>query len=774
MSEVDLNIQGMTCSSCAARVSKKLNAVPGSTATVNFALNSAHVECPDEVTAAELIEAVESAGYHATIAQPVGQVWPPGDAAHAGPADDADSSHPVDHTAHTHALAQQMDHGDHSGHAVAAITVRLWVAIILSVPVVAVSMIPPLHFDGWKWFAFTLATPVVWYSAWPFHVSTIRNARHGATTMDTLVSIGVIAAYVVSAFGVLGIGDVYLEVATAVTTFLLLGRWLEARAKDRSGAALRALLELGAKDVAVIGADGSERRVPITDLQAGDSFRVRPGEKIATDGVVVSGASDIDESMLTGEPVPVSVTAGSQVTGATVNVDGTLVVRATKVGKDTRLAQIAALVSRAQTGKAPVERLADRVSAIFVPIVLVIAAVTFIGWIFAARNLSEAFLAAVAVLVVACPCALGLATPTAVLVGTGRGARLGILIKGPQVLENTRRADVIVLDKTGTITSGQMSLAAVHPAAGVDAGQLLAYAASAEAGSEHPIASAIVAGAKTTGIDLEPTTDFEAVRGQGATALVGGERVFVGRDKWVMGELAAAHGEGGALLSIGSPMPTEVSAQLDAAEASGRTAIVVAWRGLIRGVVAVSDTIKPSSAAAIAELRELGLRPLLLSGDNSRAAAAVAAEVGIAASDVMAPVTPEGKIDAVEQLQAQGHSVAMVGDGVNDAAALAAADLGLSMGTGTDVAIEAGDLVLVRGDLRSAADAIRLSRATLRVIKQNLFWAFAYNVAMVPLAAFGLINPMFAGFAMAASSVLVVTNSLRLNRFRAWSTKPGP
>ena len=762
MAAVDLDIQGMTCASCAARVSKKLNAVPGATATVNFALGSAHVECPDGVSPAEFVAAVESAGYRAST------VMPAGPTVSASNIDQAASAGNAGH-------AQQVNRGDHSKHAVAGITVRLWVAIVLSAPVVAVSMIPPLQFDGWKWFAFILATPVVWYSAWPFHVSTIRNARHGATTMDTLVSIGVVAAYVVSAFGVLGYGDVYLEVATAVTTFLLLGRWLEARARDRSGAALRALLELGAKDVAVIGPDGSERRIPISDLQSGDSFRVRPGEKIATDGIVVSGASDIDESMLTGEPVPVSVAAGSQVTGATVNADGTLVVRATKVGEDTRLAQIAALVSRAQTGKAPVERLADRVSAIFVPIVLVIAAVTFVGWLLAAKNLSEAFLSAVAVLVVACPCALGLATPTAVLVGTGRGARLGILIKGPQVLEDTRRADVIVLDKTGTITSGRMSLAAVNPAAGVDAEQLLSYAASVEAGSEHPIAAAIVAGAKTAGIDLAAAADFQAVRGQGATAVINGERVLVGRDKWVLGELAAANGTAAAsLLSIGSPVPAEVSADLDAAEAVGRTVVVVAWRGIVRGVVAVSDTIKPSSAAAIAELRQLGLRPLLLSGDNSRAAAAVGAGVGIAPADVLAPVTPEGKIATVERLQAQGHSVAMVGDGVNDAAALAAADLGLSMGTGTDVAIEAGDLVLVRGDLRSAADAIRLSRATLRVIKQNLFWAFAYNVAMVPLAAFGVINPMFAGFAMAASSVLVVTNSLRLNRFRAWSTMPVP
>lgn len=762
-----MEIQGMTCASCAARISKKLNEVPGATATVNFALNSAHVEVPATTAATDLIKVVESAGYHARFA--------PGSALAGGGGPAAST----DHAGHEHAghpgpveHAEHASHADHSGHAVPGITVRLWVAIVLSIPVVATSMVPPLQFHGWQAVAFVLATPVVWYSAWPFHVSTIRNARHGATTMDTLVSIGVIAAYVVSIFGLLGHGHMYLEVATAVTTFLLLGRWLEARAKDRSGAALRALLKLGAKDVAIIDADGVERRVPVTQLHAGDMFRVRPGEKIATDGVVVSGSSDVDESMLTGEPVPVSVAGGDAVTGATVNVDGTLVVRATKIGSETRLAQIAALVTRAQTGKAPVERLADRVSAIFVPIVLVIAVVTFVGWILITRDLTAAFLSAVAVLVVACPCALGLATPTAVLVGTGRGARLGILIKGPQVLENTRRADVIVFDKTGTVTSGQMSLAAVSGTAGVDADQVLALAAAVEAGSEHAVAAAIVTGAKARGINVPTATNFEAIRGQGAKAIVNGDSVLVGRDQWVQAELAAGAANSGALMSIGSALPRDVSTQLDAAEAAGQTAVVVAWRGSVRGIVAVADTIKPSSPTAISELGSLGLRPMLLSGDNARAAKTVAAAVGIAADDVMAPVTPEGKIATVERLQREGHSVAMVGDGVNDAAALAAADLGLSMGTGTDVAIEAGDLVLVRGDLRSAADAIRLSRATLRVIKQNLFWAFAYNVAMIPLASFGLINPMFAGFAMAASSVLVVGNSLRLNRFRAWSTRP--
>lgn len=741
MVEVDLKVTGMTCASCAARVTRWLNEVPGATATVNFALGTARVECDDRTDPADLVSAVAAVGYGAQVVAAPGTVHTPG-AQHEPEVGGAERKH-------------DQAHHDSSAHGTVT-ALRLGVSIVLSAPVVAISMVPALHFAGWPLVVLVLATPVATYCAWPFHRAAVMNARHLATTMDTLVSIGVAAAYVVSVVGVVTDGDTYLEVAAAVTTFLLLGRWLEGRARDRSGAALRALLELGARDVAIIAPDGTETRVPIDRLHPGDEFRVRPGEKIATDGLVVSGTTYVDESMLTGEPVPVAVGPGDAVTGATINTDGSLVVRATRVGKETRLAQIAALVTAAQNGKAPVERLADRVSAVFVPVVLVIAGLTFVGWILTARDASEAFLAAVAVLVVACPCALGLATPTAVLVGTGRGARLGILIKGPQVLEDTRRVDVIVLDKTGTITTGRMGIAAVDAAPGIPPETLLAFAAAVERGSEHPLAAAVVREADARGVSSLAAADFAAVRGQGARATVDGNDVVVGRPEWVR-ETAVNDPRG---------IPPDLEEAVAAIEGRGNTAIAVAWGGEVRGVISVADGVKPAAAAAVSELRTLGLRPMLLSGDNIRAAQAVAAEVGILPDDVMAPVSPEGKIDEVQRLQRQGHAVAMVGDGVNDAAALAAADLGLSMGTGTDVAIEAGDLVLVRGDLQSAPDAIRLSRATLRIIKQNLFWAFAYNVAMIPLAAFGLVNPMLAGFAMAASSVLVVGNSLRLGRFR--------
>jgi len=628
---------------------------------------------------------------------------------------------------------------------------RLKVSVVFAVPVLAISMVPALQFAYWPWVAFALATPVVLWAAYPFHWSAWLNARHGAATMDTLVSLGVGAAYIWSVVELIRLGwlhaqhDVYFEVAAVVTTFILAGHFMEANAKSQASAALRALADLGAKEVAVLR-DGVEQTIPLQDLHAGDEFVVRPGEKIATDGVITAGGSAVDESMLTGESVPVDVAPGDSVTGATVNTSGRLVVRATAVGADTALAQMVRLVEEAQEGKANVQRLADRISAWFVPAVIVLAIATFIGWLVLTGDVETAFTAAVAVLIIACPCALGLATPTALMVGTGRGAQLGILIRGPEVLESTRQVDTIVLDKTGTVTRGEMSLVDVLPADGESRDDVLLTAAALEHASEHPVARAVVAGASG---DLPPLEHFASLAGLGVEGRVGGRDVVVGRP---------------ALLADRSlVLPPSLGAARETAEAQGRTAVAVGWDGQVRGLLVVADTVKDTSAAAVAELRDLGLRPVLLTGDNAAAARAVAAQVGI--DDVVAEVLPADKVAVVRDLQEQGRVVAMVGDGVNDAAALAQADLGIAMGTGSDVAIEAGDLTLVRGDLLLAADAIRLSRRTLRTIQGNLFWAFAYNVAGLPLAAAGLLNPMLAGAAMALSSVFVVTNSLRLRRF---------
>ncbi len=739
--DVELVIGGMTCASCAARVQKKLNKLEGVTASVNYATEKAWVTARPEVSVEQLIGTVEATGYTAEVPA-------------ASPAPRPDSDGDVDPA--TRALRR-----------------RLLVSAVLALSVLVLSMVPPLQFTDWQWLALVLASPVVVWGALPFHRAALINLRHRATTMDTLVSVGVLAAYGWSlwalflgdagmpgmrmsfSFTATGGDDIYLEVASAVTVFLLAGRYAEARAKRRSSAALRSLLELGAKDVAVLrGTD--EVRIPLDRLVVGDRFVVRPGEKIATDGRVESGRSAVDSSMLTGESVPVEVAEGADVVGATVNVGGRLVVRATRVGADTQLAQLATLVEAAQHGKAQVQRLADRVSAVFVPVVIVLALATLAGWWVVSGDVHAAFTAAVAVLIVACPCALGLATPTALMVGTGRGAQLGIVIKGPEVLESTRAVDTVVLDKTGTVTTGRMRLLEVLPSGGVDPDDLLATAAAVEAGSEHPVGAAIVTAARDRGLALASVEGFANDAGLGVTGTVpagGGTRsVVVGRPSL--------------LRQWSVPSDPAVATAVDAAQGNGRTAVVVAWDGVARGVLVVGDTVRSSSAAAIARLRELGLRPVLLTGDNARAAAAVAAEVGIDATDVVADVLPAGKVDAVRDLQARGAVVAMVGDGVNDAAALATADLGIAMGSGADVAIEASDLTLVRADLLAAVDAIRLSRRTLATIKGNLFWAFAYNVAAVPLAASGLLNPLIAGAAMAFSSVFVVTNSLRLRRFR--------
>jgi Cu+-exporting ATPase len=712
--EVELSIGGMTCASCAARVERKLNKVDGVTATVNYATEKAKVSYPEAMAAEDLVRVVEAAGYTASL-----------------PVPDAVEEDP------TGPLRQ-----------------RLIVSAALAVPVILLSMVPALQFTNWQWPALVLASPVVVWGALPFHRAAWTNLRHGAATMDTLISLGVGAAYLWSLYalffgdatvamsGMPGT-DIYLEVAAGVTTFILAGRYFEARSKRRSGAALRALLELGAKDVAVLR-DGVERRIPLASLRVGDQFVVRPGEKIATDGVVAEGGSAVDMSMLTGESVPVEVRPGDAVVGATVNAGGRLVVRATRVGADTQLAQMARLVEDAQNGKAAVQRLADKVSAVFVPVVIVLALATLVAWLATGHAAEAAFTAAVAVLIIACPCALGLATPTALLVGTGRGAQLGILIKGPEVLESTRRVDTVVLDKTGTVTAGRMSLVSVHVADGVDEAEALRLAGALEHASEHPIAKAVAAGALDRLGSLPTVDGFANAEGLGVQGTVDGRAVQVGR--W------------------GLPLDESLTAAKQAAERAGRTAVVVGWDGSARAVLVVADTVKPTSAAAVAGLKSLGLKPVLLTGDNADAARAVAAEVGI--DEVVAEVLPAGKVEVVAGLQRSGRVVAMVGDGVNDAAALARADLGLAMGTGTDVAIEAGDLTLVRGDLRAAVDAIRLSRRTLGIIKGNLFWAFAYNVAALPLAALGLLNPMIAGAAMAFSSVFVVSNSLRLRRFR--------
>jgi P-type Cu+ transporter len=734
---VDLEIGGMTCASCAAGIEKRLNRLEGVAASVNYATERCRVALSPGIARDDAVDAVirtvEDAGYRATL---------------PAPTDEGDAALPA-HDRHDHVATSHL-------------RTRLLVSIVLGVPVVAMGMIPSLQFRGWEWVSLALATPVVLWGGAPFHRMALMGLRHGRSTMDTLISVGTLAAYGWSLYVLVSGdpgGDLYLEVAAAVTVFILAGRYAEERAKRRSGAALRALLELGAKDVAVLrspttGGPLDEIRVPIADLAVGDRFVVRPGEKIATDGVVDEGTSAIDASLLTGEPVPVEVGPGDAVTGATVNAGGRLVVRATRVGADTALAQIGRMVTDAQSGKAPVQRLADRVSGVFVPVVIVIAVLTLVGWLVAGAAVTTAFSAAVAVLIIACPCALGLATPTALLVGTGRGAQLGILIKGPEVLESTRRIDTVVLDKTGTITSGRMGLVDVVAGPGVERSDVLRAAGALEDASEHPVARAIAAGAREDLGALPPVEQFENDRGRGVSGVVDGRRVLVGREQF--------------LTEAGAIVPLALSEARDAAELLGRTVVFAAWDGTARGTLVLSDTVKPTSAVAVERLRSLGLAPVVLTGDNERAARTVAAAVGI--DRVISEVLPADKVEVIRSLQDTGKVVAMVGDGVNDAAALAQADLGISMGTGTDVAIEAGDLTLVRGDLRVAADAVRLSRRTLATIKSNLFWAFAYNVAAIPLAAAGLLDPMIAGAAMALSSVFVVTNSLRLRRFRADAT----
>ncbi|MDN4599332.1 heavy metal translocating P-type ATPase [Leifsonia virtsii] len=741
--DVELEVGGMTCASCAMRIEKKLNRLEGVSATVNYATEKARVSLPDGMDVHAVIAEVEKTGYTAVLPQP------------AEPAV-ADSGDPE----------------------LKGLRNRLIGSVLLSVPVIVLAMVPALQFTYWQWLSLTLAAPVVVWGAWPFHKAALTNARHGAATMDTLVSLGTLAAFAWSLYALFfgtagmpgmthgfsftvaptdGAGNIYLEVASGVTMFVLAGRYFEKRSKRQAGAALRALLDLGAKDVGVIR-DGHEVRVPIDSVKVGDEFVVRPGEKVATDGVVIEGASAIDMSLLTGESVPVEVTEGDPVTGATVNAGGRLLVRATRVGADTQLAQMARLVEDAQSGKADVQRLADRISGVFVPIVLGIALLTLAGWLLTGHPAAAAFTAAVAVLIIACPCALGLATPTALLVGTGRGAQLGILIKGPEVLESTRTVDTIVLDKTGTVTTGKMSLVDVITTAEVSEDELLRLAGTVENASEHPIAQAI-ARAAIDRVGPLPTPDsFSNIEGRGVQGTVGKHLVLVGRDSL--------------LHDWSLPLPPALAQAKTAAEAAGQTVVCVAWDGAARGLLVVADAIKPTSAEAVAAFKQLGLTPILLTGDNTVVARQVAQQAGI--DQVIAEVLPKDKAEIIAGLQADGKIVAMVGDGVNDAAALATADLGLAMGTGTDVAIEAADITLVRGDLRAAADAVRLARRTLATIKGNLFWAFAYNVAALPLAAFGLLNPMIAGAAMAFSSVFVVSNSLRLRGFRARISAPTP
>lgn len=702
MTTTDLDLRGMTCASCAARVERGLNALDGVSATVNFAIERAHVEHEAHVSAQDLVRAVETAGYRAAV---VGE-------------------------AHDHSA-------EHADVSAGQLRTRLLGSAVLAVPVVALSMVMPWQFSGWQWLVFALTTPIVAWGGYPFHRAALRTAVHRSATMDTLVSLGTWAAYLWSVAAVLtGAGHLYFEVAAVVTVFLLAGRYAESHAKRSAGAALRELLELGAKDATVLRGDDDEPtevRIPIAELRVGDVIVVRPGERVATDGVVIDGATALDTSAMTGESLPVDVADGDPVLGGSLNTTGLVRIRATKVGADTQLARMAKLVTDAQVGKASIQRLADRVSAVFVPAVLVIAALTLAGWLLAGQSAAAAFTAAVAVLIIACPCALGLATPTAILVGTGRGAQLGILIKNPQVLEGVRGIDTVVLDKTGTITTGVMAVGGLTVTQGETADTVLARAAAVEAASEHPIAAAIVAGAKAAGLPIAPVREFSSRPGHGVTGLVDGVRVEVARS-------AIAQQAG--------------------------TAVEVSWDGRPRGTITLTDTVRPTSAAAVAELKAMGITPMLLTGDSAAIAQVVASAVGIDPDHVIADVLPSDKADAVTALQAQGRRVAMVGDGVNDSAALATADIGMAMGTGTDAAIEAGDVTLVRGDLSTVPTALRLSARTLRIIRQNLIWAFGYNVAAIPLAAAGLLNPMIAGAAMAASSVLVVTNSLRLRAFR--------
>ncbi|MFD0904766.1 heavy metal translocating P-type ATPase [Actinomadura sediminis] len=739
---VELAIGGMTCASCAARIEKRLNKMEGVTATVNYATEKARVEYPEGVSVDDLITQVEKAGYTAEPPRPA--------EAETGKASEG--------------TGQTEDDG------LRPLRQRLVTSVVLAVPVIAMAMVPALQFEYWQWLSLTLAAPVVVYAGWPFHKAAWTNLRHGAATMDTLVSVGTLAAFGWSLWALFfgtagepgmkhgfefsmtrsdGSMNIYLEAAAGVIAFILAGRYFEARSKRRAGAALTALLELGAKEVSVVR-DGREERIAVDRLTVGDVFVVRPGEKIATDGVIEEGSSAVDASLLTGESVPVEVAPGDAVTGATVNAGGRLLVRATRVGSDTKLAQMARLVEEAQTGKAQVQRLADRISGIFVPIVIAIAIATLGFWIGSGVGLAAAFTAAVAVLIIACPCALGLATPTALMVGTGRGAQLGILIKGPEVLESTRRIDTVVLDKTGTVTTGKMALVDVVTADGADAEQVLRLAGALENASEHPIAQAIAAGAAERVGELGNVEDFANIEGLGVQGLVDGHGVLVGRPRL--------------LAEWSQRLTPDLERAMTDAQARGHTAVAVGIDGSAQAVITVADQIKPTSGEAIERLRALGLRPVLLTGDNEAVARTVADTVGI--DEVIAEVLPADKVDVVRKLQDEGRTVAMVGDGVNDAAALAQADLGLAMGTGTDAAIEASDLTLVSGDLRAAADAIRLSRRTLRTIKGNLFWAFAYNVAALPLAAAGLLNPMIAGGAMAFSSVFVVSNSLRLRGFK--------